>query len=508
VAPGVYNLTVNGAGTPGNRSTPLTLTVSAAPDYTLSLAPAALTIVQGASGNTTVTLTRTNFTGPVTLSLGGAPAGVIGSFNPAAPTGTNSTLTVSVGAGVTPGNYNLTVDGTGTPGNHSTPLTLTVESAGGGDNVTVDFSSCPLADRADWLAYQDGAGPWIVVTGVSHVYRFNITSGRGGLAYVLNPAGGTSSVHVHYRTQSEFTAGTLIFCPPPGKTVNGTVAGFFGADRALISLGGGSTQVGPFFTDPNFQITGVRSGTHDLVGYRQGGSPQSVIIRRDLDIPAFGSVGTMDFSGAEAFAPASSTITVSGLFGGETVSQSMFYQVGASCETAPLLPVQTGAGPGFTVFGIPGAQQRASDYHGISFTAATGTTASRSITEYFHTLGVRTVTLGAAMPLPVLTRVGGPYARLQAVYTLPMDYQTSTAFQYADAGGKSVTLSATFGYLGGAATTLALADYSGLAGWDNNWAPPVGSNVDWSVTGSGGNVTGLVCTEDARVVTASVNGNF
>src|SRR5439155_749601 len=106
VTPGVYNLTVDGTGTPGNRSTPLTLTVSATPDYALSLSPAALTIVQGMTGTTTVTITRTNFTGAVTLSLGSAPAGVTGSFSPAAPTGTSSTLTVSVGAAVAPGVYN------------------------------------------------------------------------------------------------------------------------------------------------------------------------------------------------------------------------------------------------------------------------------------------------------------------------------------------------------------------------------------------------------------------
>src|SRR5207247_304527 len=129
VAPGVYNLTVGGTGSPGNRSTPLTLTVSPAPSYTLSLAPTALTIGQGATGTTTVTITRTNFTAAVTLSLGNAPTGVTGSFDPAAPTGTSSTLNVSVGAAVAPGVYNLTVDGTGTPGNRSTPLTLTVSGS-------------------------------------------------------------------------------------------------------------------------------------------------------------------------------------------------------------------------------------------------------------------------------------------------------------------------------------------------------------------------------------------
>src|SRR6185437_903580 len=120
VTPGVYDVTVDGTGAPGNRATPLTLTVSAAPNYALSLAPAALTIGQGASGSTTVTITRTNFSGSVTLTLGNAPAGVTGSFDPAAPTGTSSALTVSVGAAVTPGVYNLTVDGAATPGNHST----------------------------------------------------------------------------------------------------------------------------------------------------------------------------------------------------------------------------------------------------------------------------------------------------------------------------------------------------------------------------------------------------
>src|SRR2546422_981915 len=127
--PGVYNLTVNATGTAGNRSTALTLTVSAAPDYTLSLSPTALTIEPGATGSATVTITRTSFTGAVTLSLGNAPAGVTSAFSPAAPTGTNAALTMTVGAAVTPGVYDLTVDGSGTPGNRSTPLTLTVTTA-------------------------------------------------------------------------------------------------------------------------------------------------------------------------------------------------------------------------------------------------------------------------------------------------------------------------------------------------------------------------------------------
>src|SRR2546429_10009092 len=88
-----------------------------AADYTLSLAPAALTIVQGATGNTTVTITRTNFTDAVTLSLGSAPTGVTGSFKPAAPTGGSATGTVRVGTSVVAGAFNQNVNGNGSPGN-------------------------------------------------------------------------------------------------------------------------------------------------------------------------------------------------------------------------------------------------------------------------------------------------------------------------------------------------------------------------------------------------------
>jgi len=82
-----------------------------APDFSLSLNPAALTIPQGGNGQSTVTVVRTNFTNGVILTLEGTPAGVTGAFNPT-PTLTNtSVLTVTVGAAVPPGVYNLMVRG-------------------------------------------------------------------------------------------------------------------------------------------------------------------------------------------------------------------------------------------------------------------------------------------------------------------------------------------------------------------------------------------------------------
>jgi len=111
VAPGTYALTVRGriAG-----FTDVTVAVGLtvlAESYTITLTPAALSIVQGASATSTVTLNRTNFTDGVALTLEGTPAGVTGTFSPTPATSTTSTLTVSVGTAVAPGVYALKVRG-------------------------------------------------------------------------------------------------------------------------------------------------------------------------------------------------------------------------------------------------------------------------------------------------------------------------------------------------------------------------------------------------------------
>lgn len=126
VIPGSYTLVVNGNGAPGARTASLALTVSAAPNYTLELTPATLTISRGQSDSTVLSITRTNFAGSVTLSLGGVPVNVTSAFVPAAPTSSSSILTITVGAGAAIGTHNLTVDGTGSAGDRSTALTLTV----------------------------------------------------------------------------------------------------------------------------------------------------------------------------------------------------------------------------------------------------------------------------------------------------------------------------------------------------------------------------------------------
>ncbi len=262
VAPGVYNLTVNGTATAGNRSTPLTLTVSATPDYALSLSPAALTIVQGMTGTTAVTVTRTNFTGAVTLSLGGAPSGVTGSFNPAAPTGTSSTLTVTVGAAVAPGVYNLTVDGTGTPGNRSTPLTLTVSGSAPRSLINGQTHSGTIsapgelhtwtftATAGDYIALSIGEvapvsvdfTPWIRLVSPTGALLANSSGASAAQTAATAPATGTYTVIVGTADAGNNATGSylLTLAKAPGAFV--TSAGDEGG-----ALTNGATHAGTIY---------------------------------------------------------------------------------------------------------------------------------------------------------------------------------------------------------------------------------------------------------------------
>ncbi len=141
VAPGTYRLKVRATSGSLIREADLTVVVTAPPpppDVTLSLNPTSLSIQQGGSGTTQLTITPQNgFTGTVSLSL------VDGSGNPVPditldPTNVNVTgsspvtqnLTVSVGSGVAPGIYSLQVQATSGSLTKTANLSLAVSGPG------------------------------------------------------------------------------------------------------------------------------------------------------------------------------------------------------------------------------------------------------------------------------------------------------------------------------------------------------------------------------------------
>jgi hypothetical protein len=251
-APGLYTLTVRGTGAGVSAATAsFALTVTAAPDYSLSLSPASASLVQGASSAPiAVTISRTNFTSGVTLSLApgssAVPVGVTAAFTPPAPESPTASLVVTVAAATAPGTYNLTVSGTGAPGARSTPFTLTVTAAG-----SFSLGLTP----AGGVTLQQGASDnskTVTITRTS--YAANVTLTAENLptgvtaAFAGNPVGGNNSVMTLTATAGAPVVG------PVTVTIRGS------GPAALVGPGGKANLEATV----TFQLTVVPQGSFTL----------------------------------------------------------------------------------------------------------------------------------------------------------------------------------------------------------------------------------------------------
>jgi hypothetical protein len=112
-------------------SNSVVLTVNPPPSFTLAASPASLSIAQGASGTSTVTLTGKNgFSGSVALTASGLPSGVTASFSVNPTTGA-SVLTLTASSTATVGAATVTITGTSGSLTATTTVALTVTAKSG-----------------------------------------------------------------------------------------------------------------------------------------------------------------------------------------------------------------------------------------------------------------------------------------------------------------------------------------------------------------------------------------
>ena len=110
---------------------------SGQPSFSVSDAPSSLSIAQGASGNSTITVSSNDgFNSAVSLTVSGLPSGVTAALSPTsvAPTAgasATSTLTLTASSSATAGTQAVTVTGTSGSLTTSTTVSLTITSPGG-----------------------------------------------------------------------------------------------------------------------------------------------------------------------------------------------------------------------------------------------------------------------------------------------------------------------------------------------------------------------------------------
>jgi pseudomonalisin len=124
---------VTGVGTVDANAMVNNWTAAPAPDFAMSASPTSVSVVQGNSGNSTITTTVSGgFNSAVALTSTGAPSGATVTFTPAsiaAPGSGTSTMTVSVAGTTAVGTYTITVTGSGGSKTHTSTVTLTVTAA-------------------------------------------------------------------------------------------------------------------------------------------------------------------------------------------------------------------------------------------------------------------------------------------------------------------------------------------------------------------------------------------
>ena len=181
---GSYTLTITGISGSLTHSATAILVVTAAPTFSLTVAPASQTVVQGSGTTYTSTVTPSNgFSGVVSFTVSGLPAGATGTFNPTSVTGSGSSvLTVAAAAATAPGSYVATITGTSGILTKTAPVTLVVTAAGGGSAGT-------LPGLVGYWPFNEGSG-----TTAADFSGNNLTATlTGGVSWAAGKVGGAIS---------------------------------------------------------------------------------------------------------------------------------------------------------------------------------------------------------------------------------------------------------------------------------------------------------------------------
>ncbi len=219
-----YSFALNGAKTPTSialANNPnvvilaITLTPAApAPSFTFSATPGSQTVTEGGTGSYTATIGALNgFTGTVTLSASGLPAGVTASFNPASVSGAGTSAVSLVTTASTPaGTYTVTLTGTSGALQQSSTVTLVV-------NAPANFSLS--ASPSSETVTAGGTATYTATVGALNGFSRVVSLTASGL-----PAGVTASFNpVSLRGAGTSTVSLLTSASTPAGTYTITLTG-------------------------------------------------------------------------------------------------------------------------------------------------------------------------------------------------------------------------------------------------------------------------------------------
>jgi endoglucanase len=308
---------VDGTNKVSAASTAVSATTSAVTqDYSVAASPGTLSVARGASAATTVAITRTNFTGAVTMSASGLPTGVTVAFSPSgATTGNSVTATFTASASATLGAAAVTLTATAGTLTRTTPVSLTVTGTPTSD-FTVGASPATLS-----VARGASGASTIAIsrTNFTGAVSFAATGLPSGVTVAFNPATATTgnSVTATFTASSTATLGTanVTLTGTSGSTSRTTVVALTvtngttpGTVTATASVGSAS----PWFNELQLRL----ANTAPLTGVTV-----TVTVQRTTGVSYSGMYNTVGGQFAQTNSSTASAITYTfTLAAGQTLS--------------------------------------------------------------------------------------------------------------------------------------------------------------------------------------------
>jgi len=353
------------------------------------------------------------------------------------------------------------------------------------NGVSLSFTPCTRQDfwPVVMLALQDGSGPWTVRTASGGTFSATVQSSKIGILVVTAPTTGSGSeVDVIYATTAEAQNYlTSLQCGSPLLTGNITVNNLAAGEEANVGLGwNSSAAIGP--GDKTF-TTQAPAATADLLGALSNantGVVSKLILRRAVTVSA---VAPVDFTTAEAFAPVTPTLNITGA--GTNPALFIEWYLTGGIFRNEIAFINSSLTPPTSYYGMPAAKQAASDLHdlytSITPPASGGVQPFSLVEAWWHDPAARTLNFEPLPATPTITtRAVLPYPQLRAQWQEPSGHKYFQMHYYNSSNSDvEATITATAAYLGSTAVDISFPDVSTLAGWHNNWMPVAGVATTW-----------------------------
>jgi hypothetical protein len=180
------------------------------PDFALTATPASQSVVAGNSTSYTATVTPSGgYTGTVTFSVSGLPAGATGTFTPGTVTTSgSSTLAITTTTAVAAGTYPLTITGSDGTLTHTASVSLVVSAPVVGDFAVSATPASQTVQAGSATTYTSTITPSGGFTGTVNLSASGLPTGASASFAPASVTGGSGSSTLTVSTTAATAAGT------------------------------------------------------------------------------------------------------------------------------------------------------------------------------------------------------------------------------------------------------------------------------------------------------------